>query len=187
MLWVLKQLTPKTGYAFKLLTLTMRSSKDLSVCYRDLLVAFRRLRSRRLWKDHVDGGVYVVEVTHGTPGWHVHLHAIISARFVPQRLLSKQWNACSGSPVLDIRKITLRYGIQYVTKYITSSELPTELRIQASAVMTGARMWSPIGACHDLNATYKPPPFVCCQCQNSTWIVPEFQRNGHSVECVNDP
>lgn len=152
------------------MTLTIQSQEDLSPMITSLIVAFRRLRSRNLWKESVRGGVYVLEVTHSVKGWHAHLHVIMMARYIPQHFLSRIWKAVSGSPVLDIRQVKGKSPVGYVTHYLTKFDLPPEVAAEAEAAIRNRRLWSPFGIAHDLNQQYKPAPVPCPHCGQCAWI-----------------
>lgn len=164
-----KMVKPKT-HGWKFVTLTLVSSDDLSAMIDHLIASFRKLRNRRIWKDAVTGGVYVLEVTHGTAGWHAHLHIIAMMRYVPQQWLSAVWKSISGSPILDIRAVKGRSPIGYVTHYLTTFDLPDNVVLIAEGAVHNRRLWSPFGVAHDLNLTYVPPLYPCPQCGQVAWI-----------------
>jgi len=63
-------------------TLTMRNVPDWSREHiKDLLMAFRKLRERKLFR-RVTGGVVGVEVTNKGEGWHPHLHALLDCEWL---------------------------------------------------------------------------------------------------------
>lgn len=113
----------------KLITLTLREDQaKLSDRMSRLLNCFRDLRRRKVWRDNVRAGLAAIEVTRGASGdgWHVHLHAVVDASYIPQDLLSGQWEDVTGdSPIVDIRAIYDRArATTYVAKYVTK---PAEL------------------------------------------------------------
>lgn len=108
----------------RFLTLTKRSADDvLDETLNDLADAFRRLRSRKAWKNKVTGGVSFLEVKwNADPGrWHAHLHVLIEGRYWDQREIAAEWLACTGdSHVVDIRAVPEGDAmIKYITKYAT--------------------------------------------------------------------
>lgn len=117
----------------RLLTLTVRSRTDsLEAACDHLYASFLRLRKTAIWREHMGGGVAVLEVTYNdqTCRWHPHLHVLVEGRFVPQKDLSAAWHKASGdSFVLDIRLVTdPEHAGKYVAKYITKPVPPNVLR-----------------------------------------------------------
>lgn len=113
-----------TGRA-SLLTLTIKSSNaPLQLQIANLYNAFRRLRSKPLWRKNVSGWFCVLEITWNADRrqWHPHLHLVLDAGFMHQHALSKLWlTATRGSRIIDIRRIketsrTAKYLTSYLTK-----------------------------------------------------------------------
>jgi hypothetical protein len=51
-------------------------------------------------------------------GWP-HVHVLFRGPYIPQRCLSRQWDALTGSPVVDIRHVDTRRTVAaYVSKYL---------------------------------------------------------------------
>lgn len=117
---------------WKFLTLTLRSSDDgLAVQLDHLRRSFRRLRQTKLWRDKVDYGAAVLEITYNaaTRRWHPHLHAIMRAAFIAQDVLSEAWSVASGgSMVIDIREVRSATAASgYITKYMGKVPFLVEL------------------------------------------------------------
>lgn len=162
-----------------MITLTLRNMAEVEPMLNRLIDGFRRLRSRHIWSDNVAGGCYVIELTHSSTGWHVHLHALCLSRFIPQHHLSDVWTRLTRSKIVDIRRCDPHDLTGYVTKYLTTFDIPAELRYEANAAMQGRRLWSPFGICHAVNLQYHPIAYACPQCHGTSWICPAF---GHSVD-----
>jgi hypothetical protein len=184
MLFILSNIPKETSYAYKLATFTIKTRPNPADSYRHVVEAFRRLRSRKIWKENVKGGVYVVEVKHNLTGWHVHIHAIILARFIPQRLLSKAWQAVSGSPIMDIRQAPNRGVITYLTTYLTKTQLSSADQLIANEALFGTRLFSVFGAAYQINRTFKAPPFLCPVCGESDWMAERALDRGFSIESL---
>ena len=141
----------------RMLTLTIRSDgEDLAVLLGRLRDAFRRLRQRRSWRDHVTAGIYAIECTyreHGG-GWHPHVHVVIDGRFWAHAQIKAEWAACTtDSSVVDIRAIrskraAARYVAKYVAKGIESERWPAWAVSEYAATMAGARLIHTVGALH---------------------------------------
>lgn len=75
----------------KHVVLTVRNTFDLTPEYvAAVKKAFGQLR-RSKFASNWEGGCWSLEVTNEGKGWHVHLHALIEARFIDVRELSKEW------------------------------------------------------------------------------------------------
>ena len=168
--WICGKIVKPKRYSWKFITFTLRSQSDLSKMVDDVIRGFRKLRGRKIWRDAVTGGVYVLEVTHGDKGWHAHVHVIAMMRYIPQHHLSRVWNAITGSFIVDIRQVKSRSPIGYVTHYLTTWDLPPAIVQDAEDAVRNRRLWSPFGTAHDLNLTYVPPLYPCPHCGNNAWI-----------------
>jgi hypothetical protein len=64
---------------------------------------------RQLWVrlgPRVRGGFYAIEPIHKGRGWHVHIHAILDADYLPQAELSRLWHEITGDAyIVDIRRV----------------------------------------------------------------------------------
>lgn len=58
---------------------------------RDLMLAFRRLRRLKLWKENVEGGAYGMEVTDKGEGYHPHLHVVIDCQWLSLHTPAPHW------------------------------------------------------------------------------------------------
>lgn len=111
----------KTWRSPKLITLTLAPRNEpLRDTITRIIRAFNRLRQRAVWKQLVSGGIYVVEITRHPKRehWHVHIHALIDAKFLDQRWLSEQWHSITGdSYIVDIRRAD-QGAPKYISKYV---------------------------------------------------------------------
>jgi len=151
------------------LTLTISSEKDLAQMIRNLLKAFRRLRQRAYWKQHVDGGAAVIEVT-GHPGaWHAHIHAILSCRWMKWDRLQSLWHSVSRGSGVYITHIPITTAVGYLTKYLSKPEAPDVVSTEISDSLRGIRMFAPFGSWHKINLTYIKPISPCRDCGGVHW------------------
>lgn len=139
--WIIQQnitaaLEPRR---YRFLTLTLKSDREtLNELIEKLHHSFRRLRSTAEFRRAVDGGIYVVELhRRAHPArWHVHLHAVLDGRFLPQATISAAWLRITGdSHIVDIREIrnprtTARYICKYVAKGFGLDALEEEEQIK---------------------------------------------------------
>jgi len=113
-----------SGRRLKLMTLTLRSLREPLPTLLDRLYACaRQLRRLRVWTDNVRAAAQICEIKRSDrlPRWHVHLHLLVDASYIPQAALSTAWLACTGdSPIVDIRTVrNSEDAARYVAKYVT--------------------------------------------------------------------
>jgi len=140
----------------RLVTLTIRSSsQSLRDQLEHLKASWARLRRAKAWRSATRGGVAVTEITFNskTGQWHPHLHVIADGSYIRQADLSNAWEAASGSPVCDIRRVPSREALtRYVTKYVSKcqdpSELPESCIAEWAASVHGMRMLQSFGNLH---------------------------------------
>lgn len=83
---------------------------------------FSRLRQRKVFKAAWLGGVYTIEFTYTkAKGWHVHIHALVDGRYVPQEVISKVWFEITGDS--DVVWIARAKKSRQVLKYILKPSL----------------------------------------------------------------
>lgn len=160
----------KKGYTFKFLTLTIPSGSDLERQFNLLVKSFRRLRQRKFWRNRVDGGGYVIELTVGKGGlWHVHLHAIIYSAYLPVRQLARQWSGCGPGQIVHISMISGPQVVNYIAKYVSKS-LALDRRTQiASEVLKGNRLFQPFGSFQASIQSIRRQAHPCENCGESQW------------------
>jgi len=137
---------------------------------KQLTGSFRRLRQRALWKNHVAGGAFVLEVTKTDAGWHAHIHAIIQSSFIKWKLLVADWKAVSGGQGVYIKKIPKTDIIRYLTKYLTKTSLSIPDQFDASGALKGSRLFQPFGSWYAISCDaprYKPH---CTHCQATDFM-----------------
>ena len=164
------------GYTFKFLTLTVPNSDDLKAGVKSLMVAFRRLRQQHWWKSYVDGGAFVIEITGRKGAWHIHIHAIIAARYIPVRQLSRHWERVSGGKIVWIKKIPSSAVIAYLTKYLTKIDVPDDDALMASDALRGVRLFQPIGSWHGMKVVIVNHACKCASCGGDRWMVIDRPR-----------
>lgn len=127
------------------LTLTMRhNDSPLRDQVQRLSRCWHKLKRRAVWKQCVRGGFNVVEIGRNavTGRYHVHMHAIIDADFMPQTWISAEWLKITGdSPIVHIRRVKERDG-SYLAKYTTKTG--------AELAITADELWDTIDAIRGL-------------------------------------
>lgn len=158
------------GYDIKFLTLTIPNQENLHDGTVLLVRSFRKLRQRQFFRSRVRGGCYVIEIC-GTPHrWHIHLHAIIHARYIPHRKLSVIWASCSPGKIVFITRIPLKAVVSYVTKYITKSVMPLDQQIIASEELKHLRLFQPFGDWHAFSLAAPKFHYECPSCHATHFI-----------------
>jgi len=118
----LKAWTENRRPLFITLTLQRTNGRCKSIL-NHLLRSFSKLREHAAWKEGIDAGAYVVEMTRGAgkDHWHVHLHVIALGRGINKRLLSDCWRKASGgSYIVNISRVNSDAEcVSYVAKYAT--------------------------------------------------------------------
>jgi hypothetical protein len=103
----------------KHVTLTVKNIPDLTSAHVDELRAmFTRLRRRKFargWK----GGFYAIECTNEGRGWHLHIHALINAKWIDTIALRDAWQASTKGfgRIVNVRDCRGQDYLREVTKY----------------------------------------------------------------------
>lgn len=73
------------------------------------------------WK----GGFYSLEVTNESRGWHLHIHALVDARFIDERVLSYMWDKVSNGfgKIVKVKDCRDKSYLQEVTKYAVKGSM----------------------------------------------------------------
>lgn len=157
-------------YRLKMITLTIPNSQSPQAGCALLVKAFRRLRSRGVWRNAVSGGAFVLEIT-GRPGrWHCHLHMLVYARYIPVRHLSRWWNQVSPGKIVDIRLVSGDKAVSYLTKYLAKSSVPDNLRADVAAALRGYRLFQPFGNWFSILCPNIRVPYPCPSCGATSWL-----------------
>lgn len=169
--FLMKNVTLSKGRSFKFLTMTIPNMDNPAEQLKIIQKSFRRLRQRKYWKTKVEGGCVFYEVKTGTDGkYHIHLHAIIQSDYIPVKELSEIWSQVSPGCIIDIRWISDKAIINYITKYTTKSALSLNSQLYASRLLKGSRLFQPFGTWHAIGNGYKHEPYECPYCQISDWM-----------------
>jgi hypothetical protein len=171
--WLLNNNQPKTGFILKMITLSTSNCQDLDRGVRHLVSSFRKLRQRKIWKTHIDGGANIIEVK-GRPGsWHPHLHVICWSRRIDWDDLRKAWTSVSGGLGCYIINTSSKSACFYVTKYITKPEVPQGTWEELGKVLVKYRLFQRFGSWHSLVIPKRVYEYACPKCSH-TWWVPDW-------------
>jgi hypothetical protein len=104
----------------KHVVLTMQNVSDLSAAHVDeLRRSFTKLRRRKFARNWT-GGFYSIEVTNEGKGWHLHLHALIEAKWIDSADLALAWHSATNGfgRIVKVRDVRDRSYLAEVTKYV---------------------------------------------------------------------
>lgn len=181
------------------LTLTVPNEERGTIrptALKELMGAFRKLRTRKLWKEKVRGGVVSCEVTDTGNGLHPHLHALVDCRWLAMGVpephwsddvetirtkcrcaaeeLTKAWADCCGDDrvrSVKIRRVNIG-AVEEVLKYALKSEdaLNCEGRIgPILRALDSIRTVATFGAMHGLKIPDDPERKLVCECGSKQW------------------
>lgn len=105
----------------KFVTLTRKPrAASLRQTVQSLLRDFNSLRRSALWKACVGQGAYTVEITRAAQRthWHVHLHVLCDARYIPQAALSEAWKKITKDSGIVWVKAAKPSDARYLAKYV---------------------------------------------------------------------
>lgn len=144
------------GKKVRFLTLTLKSdTESLADLLAKLTRDFTSLRRSKLWRKRVAGGVAFLEIKwiHATQRWHVHLHALLQGRYIPNDELSRLWLKVTGtSYVIDIRIVEderqcTHYICKYASKPLDHTVVVVPLRLdEAIEALKGKRLCMTFGS-----------------------------------------
>lgn len=162
-----------------MLTLTIPNQPDQYKMIKTIIKSFRKLRQRQYWKNHVDGGAYVIEMTGRPANWHAHIHMIIMSRWMKWEKLLRIWQTVSPGRGVWIDDIPQSEAVGYVTKYISKLSVPDHLNLEVNLALKGVRLFSPFGSWHSTNLKYVKPSLVCGECGIGTFVAMSMAIDGH--------
>jgi hypothetical protein len=108
----------------KFVTLTCKNIPDLTCEHlREFKRWFDRLRHRKFANNWL-GGFYTIEITNRGKGWHLHLHALVEARWIDESELSRQWSDITGGlgEIVRVKDARPNDYLQRVKTYIVKPE-----------------------------------------------------------------
>jgi len=178
----------------RMITFTLRHREGSLKSQIDrLMLGWRKIRKTGLWKEHVHGGIYSLEVTYDQDNrnWHPHLHVIVEGHYFDQKCLSKLWEKVTGdSPVVDIRSVksikqTGRYISKYVTKPDEVAKWNDDILYEYMMAIRGRRLFHAFGCLHNIKTTEKEDKLIQregCGYTSIAVMVMGYQRG--VVECI---
>lgn len=139
----------------RFVTLTMRQQhRPLSESIDALYNSFRKLQRLKQWRQRVKAGVGFLELKYKEQSglWNVHLHLLVTGKFIPKRELSAWWHKVTGDSMIVKVKLpgdgegVTRYVTKYASKPLNSSYLHVPHALdEAIAAVKGRRMCTTFG------------------------------------------
>ena len=86
-----------------------------------------RLRARKFC-DNWRGGLYGIEVTNEGKGWHLHIHALVDARWIDAPQLAREWCSVTGAAgyIVKVKDVRNADYLREVCKYaVKGNQLAT--------------------------------------------------------------
>jgi hypothetical protein len=164
------------GCRLSMLTLTIPTAAAPAEVARQIVRSFRLLRQRKRWKMLVLGGAFVIEASFSHSLWHVHIHALVEAKYFPYAELLELWKSVSPGQGVYISRVKRALGVNYLTKYLTKNNVPEDMRETLNEALKDFRLFQPFGNWHGNLPEVKKPPFKCPICGNDVWL-PEVVAN----------
>lgn len=145
----------------KHVVLTCRNTDSLTKTHVETIkLAFRKLRRSKFAKNWL-GGCWSLECTNESKGWHLHLHALIDARFIDQRELSIAWGKLVGQDyaIVWVKDCRQSDYLHEITKYtVKGSELadwyPHEI-VAFIEAFDHVRSFGTFGTLYDRNSEWR--------------------------------
>lgn len=166
--------------ALKLITLTVENfpADKLPWGLRSFRRWFKRLKSRKIWKENVKGYFEAFEISKDDFGrWHLHLHLLAESKFIDVYKLSQEWREVVSKEwngyVVDIRALrNPRKALREVTKYcFKPSSLSLEDRAFLSSLLKKQRLY---GFGGEWSKNFKGVPYSSLLYKNP--VIQEIKR-----------
>jgi len=115
----------KTVRQPKHVVLTIHNLPDLTVGHLKMFKKyFSQLRRRKLCDNWI-GGFYRIEITNERKGWHLHLHALVDAKWIDKQALSDNWKSITNGLgyIVDVKDCRKESYLREVTKYVVKGSM----------------------------------------------------------------
>jgi hypothetical protein len=155
--------------------LTQTTVKNFRAAFNRL----RRLKFASNWK----GGFYSMEVTNEGRGWHLHLHAIVDAKWIDSGALARAWAKCVGQEfaIVKVKDVRGDSYLREVTKYLVKgSELagwePSDIATFIDA-FNGVRCFGVFGSLYGKRTEFREwldllhEGRITCDCGCNKWRI----------------
>jgi hypothetical protein len=190
----------------KHVVLTIRNSESLTrTRVHFIKTAFARLR-KTTFAQAWNGGLWSLEVTNESKGWHLHQHALIDAAWIDQPELARQWakQVRQDFAIVKVKDARERNYLAEVIKYTTKgtdlASWDASYIAEYIEAFTDSRSFGTFGQLHKDRAawtaykqTTAKEPCQCTKCNgtNLDFISPqqfdEYQCSGRIPSSVAPP
>lgn len=168
---VLSFLKPRHfDHPLKLLTLTLaHNPTPLAEQLARLKTCFKRLRTRRLWRDRIHGGMWFLHLKLDADSdfWHPHLHVICDGSYLPIDEIADAWHFITDdSYICHIEAMHTDDRVaRYVARYVASpgpvATYPLPKAHQALDALAHGKTFAPFGSWRSaLSLKTEPPPLI---------------------------
>lgn len=167
----------------KHVVLTARNIATISEDYvRSIKDAFSSLRRSKFARNWI-GGFYSLEVTNEGRGWHIHIHALVDAKWIDQAELARQWAKRVGQDfaIVYVKDCREKSYLQEVSKYaVKGSELASWSASDIAAFIdafANTRTFSVFGSLYGKRTEWKEwIEAGCsergqCECGCNSWVI----------------
>lgn len=199
-----KALEEYAGKRWRFLTLTLpRKYMSLKRGINILTPVWQKVRRRKEWQDHIDGGITSIEAVPSSEGWNLHLHILCWGKYWPQANISALVAKAGFGPVCFIRlvrcydcyqtgsdcahgdKAVLQYMVHY--SYKCPEGMSESTSIEYNRALKHRKLAIPFGDIHGklfYESDYQPEVYWRCGCGDELWKVmtPETESKPRSVE-----
>jgi len=159
----------------RFMTLTIKSVPELNHQVVDMIRGYwRRLIRRKLFKKYVQGGMYVIEVTKTSKGYHIHIHCVYIGSYFPYMELRRIWKQItSGSYICWISRCKDSSAVfAYMAKYMTKTDLGGIESSEYLAVFKGIKLLQCFGLWTKLKKIKEV--YCCSNCHFSDWMPMDY-------------
>jgi hypothetical protein len=103
----------------KHVVLTVKNAHDLTRGHLDQLQKWFGALRRRKFASNWKGGFYSIECTNEGRGWHLHIHALVEAKWIDKQQLSDQWRSVTNGMgrIVEVKDCRDRSYLKEVSKY----------------------------------------------------------------------
>jgi len=159
----------------KAICLTMRNRRYLTRAWVDEFRSYiSKLIRLKFWKKAVRGGLYCFELTHNGYSWHLHVHMVLDADFIPKQVLQAVWKKFTKTS-WNTRVHWIPNGekaLRYMLKYAVKIPKDVPHKAMVNSVFRGIRLVAAFGTLYGFKV--EKEPFVCPSCGNTHWL-PEVE------------
>jgi hypothetical protein len=174
----------------KFFTLTVAASNEpLAVQITRLYKQFRSFRNHKSIKNAVRGGIWFFQITYRPKSktWHPHLHCVLDANYISQRILSLEWLATTGNSfIVDIRAVKDNHKAandvaRYSSRPCSLSNFKNIDNTEIFSVFHGKRLCGSFGTGRNVLLRPKPPEDFKSWKRLPSWKVVISARHDGSV------